>query len=105
MAYAKFQALTWRIWFKLFGWAIGVLRVYETNPGETLSPYKLAMTAVIYHHVVWIYGLSGDGINWGDLRACMRAMLELGVATAKWTHHGNDVSLELDRQCASIARK
>jgi hypothetical protein len=97
MSVAKFQPLTWAIWRKLFGWSIGIIRVFDHEPLSPTTPYKFFTCAVIWRKVAHINGLSNSGITTGDIRAVGRALAVNGAELMAWVHNGKHRHLKLSK--------
>jgi hypothetical protein len=97
MSVAKFQPLTWAIWRKLFGWSIGIIRVFDSEPTAPDTPYKFFTCAVIWQKVAHIHGLSNSKINTPDLRAMGRALAVNGAELMAWVHNGKHRHLKLSK--------
>lgn len=87
MTHAHFQPLTWRTWYRLTGWMVGIIRVYTPNMSYPSSPYKFFTVAVLQNAVATIHGMHESRIKLSDLHAIEHLLSTLKIKTATWTHN------------------
>lgn len=68
---------------------IVIVRVYADGSSYAdKSPYKFMTVGVIKRQCIFIYGMHSSKIDWLDFKAIDKALYQIGVRAARWSHNG-----------------
>ena len=92
MTTAHFQPLTWRMWYRLTGWMVGIIRVYAIGGYDAKSDFKFGMGVSIWRGLATLHSLGGTDrevrIVGRDRLAMAACLSKIGALQATWIHDG-----------------
>ena len=92
MSTAHFQRLTPK-WMMLFGFAIGIIRVFEFPNKSPPDEYKFFIVASITRSICTVHGMYESNITRKNFRAICNQLKELAVTRAEWVHDSKPHSI------------